>query len=234
MKRIDLASPVPRELELPYCEFQYKIEKEIFLPEPDIMIDAPFLDVLTTRYSRRVFETVPTEKLNLLLWHSARAVTVAPPNYYSRWQHRPSPSAGGRHPIDLIIAGEQRDAQNVFLYDPIAHGIYNLAITDKSSWNNLINLINQVIPLEKATVILFGAQFDRTLSTYENGESLVWRDAGALMATISLVAESLELNCCALGITGEPFLSKALDSSGQVVGVGGLLVGESLTFRPKP
>jgi SagB-type dehydrogenase family enzyme len=227
MKRIDFASPVPIEPELPYCEFQYRIKEKIFLPEPEILVSTTFLDVLTSRYSRRSFKAaVSTERLNALLWHSARAITIAPPNYYSRWQHRPSPSAGGRHPIDLIIFGEQRNSQNVFLYDPVTHGIYRLAITDELSLKQLTEMTNQIVLLEKATIILFGAQFDRTLSKYKDGESLVWRDAGALIATISLVAESLELNCCALGITGEPFLSKTLDSRGQVVGVGGLLVGE--------
>jgi SagB-type dehydrogenase family enzyme len=226
MKRVDLANPVPRDSALPYSEFEYRISEEIFLPEPEILIDTPFPDVLIARHSKRTFKVISTEKLNALLWHSARAITIAPPNHNARWQHRPSPSAGGRHPIDLLILREKRNSQNVFLYDPIAHKLCKLMLSKTSSLNQLVNLINQVIQLEQAAVILFGAQFDRTLSVYKNGESLVWRDTGALIATLSLVAESLELNCCALGITGEPFLSQMLDSKDKVVGVGGLLIGE--------
>jgi len=75
-------------------------------------------------------------------------------------------------------------------------------------------------------MLWFAAQFDRTLSRYNNGESLVWRDSGALAATIALVAECLHLSSCAIGITGEPFISQILDSKGALVGVGGLLIGQ--------
>ena len=226
MKQVDLASPVPRDSAVPYSEFKYRISEEIFLPEPEIVIEIPFSDVLSARRSRRTFKVISAEKLNALLWHSARAITITPPIHGARWQHRPSPSAGGRHPIDILIIGERRDSQDVFLYDPVAHKLCKLVVKETSSLDELVNLVNRVIPPEQATIILFGAQFERTLSVYKYGESLVWRDAGALIATLSLVAESLELNCCALGITGEPFLSQIVNSKGKVLGVGGLLIGE--------
>ena len=220
MKRIDLSNPVPREPEVRYSEFQYNIEEEIYLSEPGISVDAPFLRVLGARHSKRTFKAVSAERLNALLWHSARAIIITPPRYGSPWQHRPAPSAGGRHPIDLLIIREPRDSNSLFLYDPIAHGLYRLRVSETSCLYQLVDLTSQVIPLGGATIILFGAQFARTQSKYENGESLVWRDAGALISIISLVAEYLELNCCALGFTGEPLLSRMLHSKGSVIGVG--------------
>jgi SagB-type dehydrogenase family enzyme len=225
MKRIDLTSPIPRESTLPYSEFKYQIKEKVYLSEPNVLIDSFVIDVLTSRRSRRTFKTVSAEKLNALLWHSARVICLTPP-VASRWQHRSYPSAGGLHPIDLLVFIGREGSENVLLYDPLAHGLSKVVINEGAYFTQLLDLTNQVVPLEEATIIWLGAQFERTLSKYENGESLVWRDAGALIATISLVAESLGLNCCALGITGEPFLSQMLNSRGKVVGVGGVLIGE--------
>ncbi len=78
----------------------------------------------------------------------------------------------------------------------------------------------------KGGVILwFAAQFARTRAFYEQADSLVWRDAGALVATVALLAETLDLACCPLGVTGEPLLSQVLGSDDAVVGAGGCMIG---------
>jgi SagB-type dehydrogenase family enzyme len=225
MNRIDLASPFPREIEIPYLEFPYVIEDISYLPEPDPLPDIPFQAVLASRQSRRTFNPLVQDDLNSLLWHSARALAVSSPSQSTRWQHRPTPSAGGRHPIDILIFDEQNQPRSVHLYQPEAHALAKLKDLDISSMERLFVAVDEVVAPEQARILWFGAQFERTLSKYENGESLVWRDAGALLATLSFVAECLSLNCCAIGITGEPFISGLLGKNSNVVGVGGLLVG---------
>ncbi|MDT7542426.1 MAG: hypothetical protein QOE33_2330 [Acidobacteriota bacterium] len=225
MKRVDLASPTPREVELPYSEFPYQVEEKSYLPRPEPLPKVSLSDVLASRQSRRIFKTVHQQHLNSLLWHAARAITVNSPKG-SRWQHRPTPSAGGKHPIDLLVFPEPHNSKDVFLYDPVSHALAKLKIANRRSLDQFLITTNLVVALEQATIIWFGAQFERTLSKYINGESLVWRDAGALITSISLVAESLGLSCCAIGITGEPFISHMLDSKEKVIGVGGVLLGQ--------
>lgn len=224
MKRTDLFSPVPRGRELPYADFSYSIEEKSYLPEPDPLPSVTFASVLASRESRRCFKPLSLNDLNCLLHYSARALVVASPKQSPRWQHRPTPSAGGRHPVDLLVIHLQDSSPIVHLYQPEPHALAKLKVAN-TSLEKLCKLVNEVVSQEEATILWFGAQFDRTLSKYENGESLVWRDVGALLATISLVAECLGLNSCGLGITGEPFISELLASNGQVIGVGGLLVG---------
>lgn len=225
MKRTDLFSPVPRERELPHGEFPYSIEEKSYLPEPDALPSVTFASVLASRESRRSFKPLSPDDLNSLLHYSARALVVASPNQSPRWQHRPTPSAGGRHPVDLLVIQPQDSSPTVRLYQPEPHALAKLKVANTQSLEKLCKLVNEVVSQEEATILWFGAQFDRTLSKYENGESLVWRDVGALLGTISFVAECLGLNSCALGITGEPFISELLASNGKVIGVGGLLVG---------
>jgi len=225
MNRIDLASPFPRELEIPHLEFPYAIEDISYLPQPNQLPDVSFQTVLASRQSRRTFKPLGQDDLNSLLWYSARALVVSSPTQSTRWQHRPTPSAGGRHPIDILVFNEQDKPRSVHLYQPEPHALGKLTDLDTSSMEKLCVAVDEVVAPEQAMMLWFGAQFERTLSKYENGESLVWRDAGALLATLSLVAECLSLNCCAIGITGEPFISGMLGKTSNVVGVGGLLVG---------
>jgi SagB-type dehydrogenase family enzyme len=114
----------------------------------------------------------------------------------------------------------------VYLYQPEPHALAKLRIANDSSLEALFDSIDGIINARNATMLWFAAQFDRTLSRYKNGESLVWRDSGALVATIALVAECLHLSSCAIGITGEPFISQSLASKGALIGVGGLLIGQ--------
>jgi SagB-type dehydrogenase family enzyme len=140
------------------------------------------------------------------------------------WEHRPHASAGGRHPIDIFIINTEDSKNSIYLYQPIFHSLAALDC-QKEKVSELIEAINNVLPIQKGTIIWFGAQFAKTLSKYRNGESLVWKDVGVLTATITLVAEALNLNCCPLGITGEPFVSQIFASEKEVVGVGGILIG---------
>jgi hypothetical protein len=86
--------------------------------------------------------------------------------------------------------------------------------------------VDEVIPIGGATILWLAAQFDRTMARYENGESLVWRDAGCFLGTLDLTAEALGMSFCQLGLTGEPWISQTLGSGHRVVGAGGCLVGE--------
>jgi SagB-type dehydrogenase family enzyme len=223
MKRIEIASPVLRDQELSYQEFLYPILSKQFLPEPLINHSAPFLEVVNTRRSRRDFKRLTFEQLNALLWHSSRTINVASPKLQTRWEHRPAPSAGGRHPIDVFIVQQENGKNELSLYQSIPHALAALE-TDQENVNGLVLETEKILPRQEATVLWFGAQFERTLARYINGDSLVWKDAGALTATFSFVAEALNLNFCPIGITGEPYLSQCLHTT-QVTGVGGAYVG---------
>jgi hypothetical protein len=107
---------------------------------------------------------------------------------------------------------------------PIVHALRTLAVRAEAL-SALRSSVLDLFPVGEGTILWHAAQPGRTFARYEHGESLVWRDAGALVAMTALVAEGLGLNCCPIGITGEPYLSSALETEGRVVGVGGTVVG---------
>jgi len=75
-----------------------------------------------------------------------------------------------------------------------------------------------------ATLLLFVAEPGMTIAKYSNASSLIWRDAGILQGYFAAAAESLDLNFCFLGVTGEPWASQLVDQPG-LCGVGAAYVG---------
>ncbi|HWX23327.1 MAG TPA: hypothetical protein VN578_25775 [Candidatus Binatia bacterium] len=84
--------------------------------------------------------------------------------------------------------------------------------------------VDLCLKVQKGTVFWFVADFARSGAKYQNPESLVWRDSGALLATINLVAEGLGLNCCGLGVHEIHSVRRILKLPPHVAGVGGCIV----------
>jgi hypothetical protein len=81
------------------------------------------------------------------------------------------------------------------------------------------------LPIENACIIWFAIQIDKTASKYINAKPLYWKDTGALLYCIQLVAEYLGLKSCPLGTLANSSFSKLFNTS-QIVSGGGLLVGK--------
>ncbi len=254
----------------------------ILLPRPQ----APrrsFFAVLAARHTRRAFAELSVSDLSTLLWFTARLHGTAPGiaiNGRAEWEHRIPPSAGGRHPIDIIVTSDtlvrHLDAcvsgtlldrpsdtaltasgltQSPSMHLKTARTPFHSAATSErrqrgwwwydSRTNALVALkaplaraasalakasssaLSTSSGIGDATMLWFVAHVDRTAAFYNHPESLVWRDTGCLLATVTFVAEALRLACCPVGCTGEPWLSMLLDRPPSVVGVGGCVLGGS-------
>jgi len=228
MKYIRLESPVLRRKELDFEAFGYDIKRTLYLVPPSELRPKSFWRVFDSRRTRREFKALGKNHLSALLWYSSKTGTCKRLRSGYLWQHKPTPSAGGRHSIDIIVCNYKRNFDSLELYDPISHSLGVLDIKRPIVVEKLITRIRKIIPFNEATLIFFAAQFQKTLASYKNGESLVWRDSGALLATLYFVSEAMNLNCCGIGITTEPFLSEALGSDGLVLGTGGCLVGRRI------
>ena len=232
MKLTKLGEPTPRHEPLSIAGICYPIEEIIRLPTPEVSSNYEFFQVIDRRTSKRNYIALTIEQTSNLLWYSAglrserRVLSGA-----GCWSHTPTPSAGGCHPIDIFVMSNNLNPNAIYLYDSGTHALGKIATQNVSCLAQLWQTAMRVVPtLGGASLLWFVAQPARTLARYINGESLIWRDSGALAATICLVAEALDLNACILGVSGEPILSCVLDPDGEpdqhhVLGVGGCLVG---------
>ncbi len=225
-----LPEPVPRKTELAFEPYRFEIAARHSLPIPENIESAPILEVLHRRRSRRTFDPITDEQLSSLLWFSAKTLATAHESSGFPWQHRPSPSGGGRHPIHILVLKPAVDPTSVYIYDAEAHALLTLgsaAVPDQ-----FIDLLRDVLDPQHGTVLWFAADHLRTTTRYEHSESLVWRDAGALLATIGMAAEALNLNCCAYGLTGDEWISRLLPPS-RFLGVGGCVIGGVGSVTPE-
>lgn len=206
-----------------YSPLNYKIDEYILLPGILDRVNSSFFDVLNNRKSTRSFGQLGLDQLSTLLWYSVKAKKLSVSESGMILSHRAAPSAGGIHPIDVFVSLPiSLSKRQLLLYDPIGHRLARIKI-NCADGSGFFKEIDSCLPLTEGTLIWFGASLSDTGMKYVNYESLVWRDAGALLMTFQLVATALKINSCPVGTLGEPFLSKTLEK--KVISAGGLLVG---------
>ena len=178
------------------------------LPRRRRMNQARLGSLLRHRRSHREFASgdIPLAVLGDLLQTAAgvqRSVPMAGVSY------RPHPSAGGRHPLEIYVAPlhvADLDRQ-VHRYDPFERCLYRTQ-ADPRRLDRLPGELGQALdselPVEAAAVLLITAVFARTMWKYEQiGLGLIYKDAGALLQTLYLVAQALGLAGCAIHLRGE-------------------------------
>ncbi|WP_191830518.1 SagB/ThcOx family dehydrogenase [Pseudomonas fluorescens] len=221
MTWIDLGSPLPRDIIEPYELVRWPTGEIRRLPiglAPQI---GSFEQVLASRQTRREFREINDDQLSRLLRQACSSREAWPSAYGFDLEHRATPSAGAVHPIHLVLhlPGDPR----WWLYQPQGHYLVEICGA-AARLDGLLLQCADVLEGDRAVHILFVAEPGKTLTKYHDGCSLIWRDAGALLAIIALTAHAHGLNFCPLGITGEPWAS-ALADQGKLVGVGLGLLG---------
>lgn len=217
----DLGDPLPRPVPERYEPLEWELGEARPLPASSEALARPFSEVLDARASHREFGVIRDQQLGAFLWHACRTRGVGTSNLGFDLEHRAAPSAGGIHPIHIIVRRPGDDRW--WLYEPKAHQLVELRYAT-SRLAGLYKLSLEVLDDDEATRVLFLAEPGKTLGKYQDGCSLVWRDAGALLAVMALTATAQGLNFCPLGITGEPWAS-ALADQGKLAGVGLALLG---------
>jgi hypothetical protein len=97
----------------------------------------------------------------------------------------------------------------------------------------LIQTCSAILPEGRGTILVFVAEVQRTGSVYENPDSLIWRDAGALMQTLAFTFCAYGLAFCQLGILGNEIPS-ALNLSTRLIGVGVAVAGHPIIDGEAP
>lgn len=211
-----LSDPQPRATPSSYVRFCWPVTYRKMLKPGSAPKLVDLAEILTTRRSHRPGITPTIEALGALLWQVSRTICVAPSPYGFELERRPVPSAGALHPIHILLRWPK---EGVWArYDPRTHHLEYLA----DEQGHLVGLAEHALEVAEATdgvVMAFVAEPGRTASKYENGESLVWRDAGVLQGTLCAVAPALGLQVCLLGPTGDTWISRLADEC-QLRGAG--------------
>ena len=140
-----------------------------------------------------------------------------------RRSRRPAPSGGALHAIDVLVVWPGREAR-VFRYEPFDHKLLKLAVSDARKLSVFIQDVANILPSASGALLLLTGDIRRVAAAYEQPDSLLWRDAGALMQTLHLTATAYGQAFCPLGILGEIAL-RAVRGDRQLKAVGVAAIG---------
>jgi hypothetical protein len=187
------------------------LDRHIVVPEQS------FIEVLIGR-SSKVGGQLTWPELSSVLWHSMLLRERRPSARFGRpWESRNTPSAGGLHPLRLLCL--PLSGGHAGLHDPDAHALTQVegdgALACKANRESVRSILGDV----EGTTLQIVADPSKTAACYENAESLVLRDAGALVSVICLVATSLNLSAVPLGRAGTSIV-RASGLKEPLVGVG--------------
>lgn len=219
-----MSGPSIRERHLAYVPFVYPSLEKLILPRVTSSIPQnDFLDVLRERRSVKQLGGCAIEKLSEILFHAVKPYTICKDDYDMTVYRSASPSAGGRHPIDILVGLPENEGRRLFLYEPLSHLLRRLDISVKLQ-HEFFDDIDQTLPLGDSVLIWFSIQYMRTASKYNDYESLVWRDAGAQLCCLQQVAKYVGLDSCPIGYLAEDTFNRMFNSDSLVSG-GGMIIG---------
>lgn len=181
-------------------------------------------DAMLARRSVREMAPAPLRSvLALVGWVTvARAIRVADPLGRTR---RVPPSAGALHPVEVIVVAGGRRVPVLLRVDPVSARVQVLSERRTGRAGRLLARLPEVLPRARGTALVLLADHGRTAAVYRRPNSLLWRDAGALLASLQFAAGSIGLVTCLTGLLGEEIADALLPGSDRVLPAGTLLVG---------
>jgi hypothetical protein len=135
---------------------------------------------------------------------------------------RPAISAGALHPLTALII-PNRDDHRIFRYDAVQHCL-ELLQTDTASLKAWLQRPAELLPDADGSIIILVADIAISGAVYERAESLVWRDAGALLQTVAMVCTAYRLAFCPLALLGTEVVA-TLRAPHRLLAAGSGLIG---------
>ncbi|WP_457134579.1 SagB/ThcOx family dehydrogenase [Mycobacteroides abscessus] len=171
----------------------------------DIGPSRPLANVITERVSHRSFEPPTLEQIGLLVARAGLARSQSVDQVGMNISHRAAPSAGARHPFELAIAAHNVIGMpsGLWVLDPHA-AVLRPTVIKHSQMIDAVAKVTDALRVDTPppAVVFVVADPCQTLSRYPQGLSLLWREAGALLMLLHLIATDLGLGSCIVGSVG--------------------------------
>lgn len=166
-------------------------------------------------------QPAPLEAVINLLAFATRPRYWKQDDDYSRTM-RPSISAGALHPVSVLLIPTVGEVQ-LQRYNSTDHQIETL-VAAPANVAAVVSSVRLYLPNAGGTILVFVADRSSPDAVYENSDSLIWRDAGALLQTLAITAAAYKLAFCPLGYLGFDAV-RALGNPDQLLAVGSAVVG---------
>lgn len=218
-----IREPKVRQKISPIAPLKYRVIDRHILPSDSNSRPEEFTRILELRRSRRKFQSVSLDDLGPLFYLSSRTKEAVNSENGLIIERRNVPSSGGLHTIDCFVS--KFDDEKWYVYNSHRHSLDEVMVKDPSMLSCFKDKCQGLFDCSREPYLIwYVCDLDRLGCKYENPESLALREAGAIAAIQSLIAESRNLAFCMLGLTGSDEARALLDER-QLLGVGTVVVG---------
>lgn len=215
--------PAPRVTPQAWCPPRYPLAEHCPFPPPAAPVFGTFTEVLLRRRSHASGD-IDLQRLGTILWYSCLLRRRGHGRAGLPWESRSAPSAGGLHAIRLLVIPAD-GGKPVGLYAPEPHGLELLQCDSSVVVAANAESLRLLTSAGAGTTLQLVGDASKHAACYENAESLLWRDAGALIATLALTATAMGAGAIPLGRIGTDLVRlSGLDA--PWVGLGALYIGD--------
>jgi len=219
-----MEDPSPKKVKDRFDPFIYPLGSKTKLKRDFKDREGSFINVFLSRRSSQDLNAISIDDISELLYLTSKIQSIEIDSSGFLISKRTVPSAGGRHPIDILVSIPSVDGRTLHYYNPVDHTLSELLISEVRQ-KNFFKEVNNNVLINNSCLIWFSIQVNKTKSKYNNAESLYWKDAGAFLYCIQLVANLLELKSCPLGgLASKSFYN--LFKSKNLISGGGILIGQ--------
>ena len=222
-----MSGPSLLENPIPFEPFLYKGLEEILLPKVEKgSTSLEFISVFANRRSIKKLGACSLTSLSNVLYFAVKPYCIGQDDYGVTVYRSAAPSAGGRHPIDILVGLKEGVTRRLYLYQPLRHSLRRLAIPDEEQ-RCFYSDIEVTLPLGESTLLWFSVQYLRTASKYSDYSSLIWRDIGAQLCCLQQAAKYVGIDSCPIGYLAEKTFHEMFQTSKLLSG-GGMIMGPAI------
>lgn len=179
-----------------------------------------FASVVERRRSQTEMRRAPLAEVANAVAFAVQPRQVLHGDMYGRTR-RLSPSAGALHPVEVLLV---HGSTQIYRYAPDTHELERLRVLHPRELALFGVDCEEILPNALGTAIVLAGDVNRVAAVYERPESLMWRDAGALLQTVALSATAYGLAFCPLGTLGTSVL-RAIEKEEHLSATGVGLIG---------
>lgn len=218
--------PSPRESEAIHPKDEWPVTSIIDVAPAQLDSSAKFSDVILGRRTNR--ECVPMDLRDMLAFvQMAMRPHQAGTGQNSGRLRKFSVSAGALHPIEVLVVSGPNVSEPIIYLDA-RNSFGTVPVRSAGLFESELDDLSKILP-RSGHHLLFIANQRHVSQAYERPVSLLWRDAGAVLQTFSLLAAASDCSFIPLGVTGTAILDALGAPHADYLAVGTALIGKAPT-----
>ncbi len=193
----------------------------IFDLMPMPIADRTFDSVLRSRRSVRMILPASTKVVAAVVRETLKADFIGAGERVGQ-RRKAVVSAGALHPVKAVIISPDEPP---LYYDDGLDRFLALSVLDQDCFQSFHSRCSEVLPNAKGHWVALIADCKDLARMYSSYEALLWRDAGAAIQTMAMIAEAFDLAFCPLGILGHEIVQAIREDANDLVAVGVVALG---------